>query len=599
MLKKYELTWDLDSIFNGGSSSEELHVYMKSLEENFTALTSLVDQFSIPQEASEVSELENVIVLLEKSSKKLQEISSFISCLTAQDVYDQQAKLLVGRRNEFAAQYASILTKLDQKFVQIIDEVWQDLLSQPTIEPFTFILNERRELAKEKLPTDQEILINDLSVDGYHAWDHMYETLVGKMSIPVTEDKETIHLSIGQAANRLNSPKREERKEAFDNLEKAWLNQSDLFSETLNHLAGFRLQTYKHRGWDSVLKEPLSYNRMSEKTLHAMWGTITNNKTPFVSYLKRKAQLLGIEELSWFDLEAPITDSSSAVSYNEAAHLIIEQFALFSPKMAAFAAKAFENNWIEAEDRSNKQPGGFCTSFPDSQQTRIFMTYSETASNAATLAHELGHAYHQEVMGNLEVLNQDYAMNVAETASTFAEMIVADAAVKNAANQQEKIALLEDKIQRSVAFFMNIHARFLFENRFYEARKKGVVSAEELDQLMVDAQKEAYCGELNGYDPTFWASKLHFHITDVPFYNFPYTFGYLFSLGIYARAMDSDNSFEASYNALLADTGRMRVEDLAKKHLDVDLEGLDFWESAIQLCINDVEEFLRLTEDKV
>ncbi len=262
--------------------------------------------------------------------------------------------------------------------------------------------------------------------------------------------------------------------------------------------------------------------------------------------------------------------------------------------MADFAKMTFEKRWIEAEDRAGKRPGGFCTSFPDSQQTRVFMTYSGTSSNISTLAHELGHAYHQHVMNDIHGMNQRYAMNVAETASTFAEMIVADATVKSAKDKQERLELLEDKLQRSIAFFMNFHARFLFETRFYEERKQGMVSVNRLNELMIEAQKEAYCEALSEYDPNFWSSKLHFHITGTPFYNFPYSFGYLFSLGIYAHATKSDKSFEDDYIALLRDTGRMNVEDLAMKHLNVDLTKPDFWEDAIALCVKDVEEFVSL-----
>ena len=189
-------------------------------------------------------------------------------------------------------------------------------------------------------------------------------------------------------------------------------------------------------------------------------------------------------------------------------------------------------------------------------------------------------------------------MNVAETASTFAEMIVADAAVKNAKDEEEKIALLDDKIQRSVALLMNIHARFLFETRFYEERKAVKCQLKRLNELMVEAQKEAYCDALDEYHPLFWASKLHFYITGVPFYNFPYTFGYLFSLGIYAQALEEGTGYEEKYIALLKDTASMKVEDLALKHFQVDLVQKDFWEKAVRICIDDIDEFLQLTENK-
>ncbi|WP_226034533.1 M3 family oligoendopeptidase [Aquibacillus saliphilus] len=599
MNSQYTMEWNLDSLFSGGSSSKELHNYISELKKNMDVLLSAVNKFIIPEHSNDSKDLEDVIQLLEKATKQLSEFSSFVSCLSAQDVGDKEAKLLVGKRSQLSSLYATTISKFDQKLVQIEENVWEHLIEQQTLIAFKFVLNERRKLAKEKLPIEQEILLNDLSVDGYHAWGEMYDTIVGKMSVELTNGDESEHLSVGQAANRLSDPSRLKRKEAFTELEKEWKKNSELFAETINHLAGFRLQTYNHRGWAHVLKEPLDYNRMSDETLHAMWEAIANNKTPFVSYLKRKAELLGLEKLSWFDLEAPIATSTKTINFDEAARTIIEQFSRFSTNMAEFAQTAFDKGWIEAEDRAGKRPGGFCTSFPDSGETRIFMTYSGTASNVATLAHELGHGYHQHVMDELSVLNQDYAMNVAETASTLAEMVIADAAVRNATTQDEKISLLEEKIQRSVAFFMNIHSRFLFENKFYLERRNGIVSAERLSELMVEAQKEAYCNELESYDPTFWASKLHFHITDVPFYNFPYTFGYLFSLGIYANAVESDGNFEESYKELLRDTGIMTVEDLAKKHLNVDLGGLDFWEKGIELCIADVEEFLRLTENKI
>ncbi|SEA16316.1 oligoendopeptidase, pepF/M3 family [Thalassobacillus cyri] len=591
-MNTYNQRWDLDSIFPGGSESKELRNYVQETERLLERLDKEVVDFQLPSYQSGIGTMMEVVDLLQSVTKRIREIGAFVSCLTAQNVKDVKAKEWLAKRSQLGAQYGNILTKLDQKFIQVDEDSWSRLLQQEMVAPIAFVLDERRGRAKEKLPLEQESLINDLSVDGYHSWGQMYNSMVGKMTI----DFQGKELSVGQASNKLSSSNREVRKEVAGKLKEAWRGQSDLFTETINHLAGFRLQTYKHRGWKNVLKEPLDFNRMSGKTLDAMWTAITKHKDTYKTYLQRKADLLGLDKLSMYDVGAPLEETEQTMSYDEGAAFIVEQFRKFSPKMADFAKMAFENRWIEAEDRSGKRPGGFCTSFPDSKQTRIFMTYSGTASNVATLAHELGHAYHQHVMNDLPILNQGYAMNVAETASTFAEMIVADAAVKNAKTEAEKLSLLEDKVQRSVAFFMNIHARFLFEIRFYEERKQGMVPTDRLNEMMVDAQKEAYQEALGEYDPYFWASKLHFHITGVPFYNFPYTFGYLFSLGIYAKAAKEGKGFEDKYSSLLQDTGKMRVEDLAMKHLGVDLEEEEFWEDAFKLCTADVEEFLSLTE---
>ncbi|WP_047982986.1 M3 family oligoendopeptidase [Ornithinibacillus californiensis] len=591
--REYEMTWDLDVIFPGGSESKEFQSYLETVSNDMEDLSAMVHAFN-PEDKEGISKLANIVNKLEKTMKKLRESFAFISCLSAQNVNDTNASLLVAKRSSFGAQMGGIRTSLNQKLAAISEEEWQDLLQHEQLQEVAFVLNETRTAAKEMLPAEQEVLINDLAVDGYNAWGQMYETIVGKMIVEIEENGETKSYSVGQAANKLSSPDAEFRKYVFKQISKAWEDNADLFGQTLNHLAGFRLQKYKHRGWGDVLKEPLKINRMKRETLDVMWNAISNNKKHFVKYLNKKAELLGNEKLSIYDISAPLSKTVNNVPYTEGANFIVDHFGKFSPKMAEFAKMTFEKRWIEAEDRAGKRPGGFCTSFPDSEQTRVFMTYSGTTSNISTLAHELGHAYHQHVMNDVHGMNQGYAMNVAETASTFAEMIVADATVKSAESKEEKLELLEDKLQRSIAFFMNIHARFLFETRFYEERKQGMVSVKRLNELMIEAQKEAYCDSLDEYDPNFWSSKLHFHITGTPFYNFPYTFGYLFSLGIYAYAEKSNRSFEDDYIALLRDTGRMNVEDLAMKHLNVDLTKPDFWEDAIALCVRDVEEFVSL-----
>ncbi|MDR4228121.1 M3 family oligoendopeptidase [Bacillus mojavensis] len=591
-LQGVDKTWDLDSFFKGGSQSEEFKRYIEKLSQSLRAFQDMTDAFEPPETPADAGRLTTLLDAFEQNSVKLQQAGAFVSCLQAQNISDQKANEHKSFMHQLVADFQSSLVTLDHKLVEIDQGVWEELLKTPGLREVSYILNERRERVAEKLSPDKEKLIGSLAVDGYHAWDDLYHIVVGKMTIPFEEKQ----LSVGQAENMMSHQDRTVRKTVFERINHAWEREQDIFSSTLNHLAGFRLETYKARGWQDVLKEPLQINRMKKETLDTMWQVITENKQPFVQFLNRKASMLGLEKLNWYDVEAPIGSAGKEYSYDEAANLIISQFSTFGRKLSAFTEKAFRDRWIEAEDRSGKRVGGFCTSFPDSGESRIFMTFSGSASNVSTLAHELGHAFHQEAMLNVRPLNRSYAMNVAETASTFAEMIVADATVNQAETKEEKLVLLEDKVQRSVAFFMNIHARFLFETRFYEERKRGIVPADRLNELMEEAQKEAFCGALDEYHPLFWASKLHFHITRVPFYNYPYTFGYLFSLGIYALALEEKNTFEEKYIALLRDTASMTVEDLAMKHLGADITKRDFWENAIKLAVQDAEAFLQMTE---
>lgn len=595
MQPRFSQTWDLDVIFPGGSRSQSFADFLEGLASDISAFGEQVRQMRVPGNENDAEALVPCLQLLQQIALKLREADSFVACLAAENQHDQQAVRLGSRIKSLYADYTSALTLFDHTLTLIAAPVWSAILHKPAFEPVAYPLSERRALAKEKMSPPLESLAGDLSVDGYHAWGDLYNLAVSHIRIPFEQDGQVTELSAGQAANKLHHPDRAVRQRLFRQWEEAWAGQADFCAEALNRLAGFRLRLYKHRGWTSILKEPLAVNRMSPETLEVMWDVIERNKPLFVAYLQRKAQLLGVEGLSWADVEAPLGQATKEYGYEEGAALILEQFRRFSPKMADFAETAFRQRWIEAEDRPGKRPGGFCTSFPLSRATRIFMTYAGTASNVSTLAHELGHAYHQHVMDDLPALAQDYAMNVAETASTFAEMIVSDAALQQAGSDNERLALLEDKIQRSVAFYMNIHARFLFETSFYEERKNGLLSVERLNELMVEAQKRGYRDALSEYHPHFWASKLHFYITEVPFYNFPYTFGYLFSAGIYAIARQEGRSFEDRYVALLRDTGRMTAEKLAHKHLGVDLTKPEFWQQAMEGSIADVNRFLQLT----
>lgn len=594
--KKYSEVWDLETLFPGGSDSKQFAQHLDNAEMEISLFHKMVRDWHSGNIDNDKAALKGTLQAFERAAKKIRQAGAFIGCLQAQDTNDRKVSQLEARLSGLRADFQNALSSFDRLLSLIDDPSWSEILKDSAIAELSFVLSERRSIAKEKLTPEQEALINVLSIDGYDSWGQMYDLIVGKMKIVVNEHNQKESLSVGQAHNRFSSSNRQERSSMFRKWEEAWGGESDYFAKILNHLAGFRLKVYEQRGWEDHLKEPLAISRMKKETLEAMWAVINENKQYLVQYLNRKASLLGIERMSWYDLDAPLGKAISQVSYQEGAEFIQQQFSQFGEKLATFARKAFEEKWIEAEDRAGKAPGGFCTYFPESGESRIFMTYSGTPSNVSTLAHELGHGFHSAAMHGVHYLNRNYAMNVAETASTFAEMIVSDASVKTAKSNEEKLALLDDKIQRTVALLMNIHARFLFETRFYEERKHGLVPRDRLNEIMLDAQKEAYSDALEEYHPLFWASKLHFFITDVPFYNFPYTFGYLFSLGIYSQALKEGKNYEEKYIALLKDTACMTVEDLAKKHLQVDLSQQEFWRSAVKMCVDDIEEFLRLTE---
>lgn len=595
----YAETWDLDSIYPGGSKSKALQEKIQVVNEEIKDYKKLLDRWQVQEDAS-ASTLKKVLEKREKIQNGLGQASSFVQM--CQDAYmdDEYANVVMGQVMDLASEMQKLSNTFMKKLTAMQEKDFHKLLQDEELHHVSFVLNEIRDEGKRLLSEEEERLIADLNKDGLSAWSRLYDTAVSVMTIPFTDSEGKVRdLSIGQAMNRMHAdPDPKVRKQLFAKWEEAWAKYAPVFADTLNHLAGYRITLQQAHSRKDHLEEPLEYNRMSKATLDAMWTAVANNKQPFIDFLNQKANVLGMEKLGWQDVDAPITVGDTApiqFTYDEACDFVIENFATFSSKLASFSEHALNNRWVEAEDRPNKRPGGYCTGLPELKESRIFMTFSGSPADTSTLAHELGHAFHNHVMKDLPALNKEYAMNVAETASTFAETIIGNATIENAANEAEKIALLNSKLENATAMFLNIHSRFLFEDAFYSERKEGIVSASRLNELMLQAQKEAYKDSLASYHPHFWCSKLHFFIDDVPFYNFPYTFGYLFSLGIYAKYLEEPNGFEDQYIALLRDTGSMTVEQLAKKHLKADLTKPDFWEAGIQLAAKDVEEFIRLT----
>lgn len=597
MSKELPQRWDIESIFPGGSQSPALSGHLDDVGQGLEAVRAKLEAAPAAAGTPEWRDFwHDVLERIQRLAEMTYQGSAFVGCLMSQDLKDREARVLVGRTTQVSAGLQTVASLADDHLLRMTEAEFEALLADERIAPLAFNLRERRAVARRKMNTERELLATDLSVDGYHGWGTLYDTIVGRMTIKLEVDGKEEELSVGQASNKFYEPDRALRSQLFAKWEEAWSKEAELCAGTLNHISGYRLSLYKHRGWSSVLEEPLTINRMKQETLDAMWEAVSTAKPTLAKFLERKAKLLGFETMNWYDLNAPLGRAGRKMSYDEAAAFITENFGRFSPQMADFARRAFTNAWIEAENRPGKAPGAYCTGFPLQKESRIFMTFSGDPNSVRTLAHELGHGYHSHVMRNLPPLAQEYAMNVAETASTFAEILINAAAIATAPTREEKLALLDYKIGDAISYLMNIHGRFLFETRFYEARKKGMISIDRLNDMMEAAQKEAYAGALGLYHPHFWASKLHFYATDVPFYNFPYTFGYLFSAGIYARAKAEGPKFEQRYVDLLCDTGRMTVEDLAARHLGVDLTRPDFWLSGVQMALDDVNEFLSLTE---
>jgi len=591
----YPRVWDLENIFNGGSKSNQFLEHINRLESLVLELEASVQSLVPPLSTNEGIKVLHLVENVATIRLYISQANSFITCLLAENPKDEGAAILRGKVAQNESRFEKELSKVKKILIITKEDVWENILEAEEFQEYRFILNEWRENADHNLSEGEQNLISDLMVDGYHAWGHFYTNLVSSMIVNIEMNGKTENLSVGQAINLRSHHNEEVRKKAHYVLESTWEENEEIFSKVINHIAGFRIQVNKKRGIKSIIEDPLKKNRMKEETLNTMWSVISKHKQPFSNYLKRKAEMLGDSSMKAYNFWAPVTKSNQEITFEEAATLITEYFSQFGTELEGFVRQAFSEGWIEAENRPNKSAIPFCAGFPLTGESRVFMTFSGTFLNVLTLVHELGHAFHNHAMKSVNGLNKRYPLSIAETASTFSEMIVFDAAMKKAQSKEEKLFILDEKLKRSVMNFMNIHSRFLFEQQFYKDRNEGIVSANRLNQLMEESINEAYAGSLDQPSIYSWVWTPHYYITQSPFYNFPYTFGYLFALGIYAKAKETGKDFEKDYLNLLRDSGSMSVEDLVMKHLGEDISSEKFWEKGMELCVKDAEEFLKLT----
>ena len=409
-------------------------------------------------------------------------------------------------------------------------------------------------------------------------------------------------MGLAEASNLLSSPIRALRLEAFDAISAGWEGEQETVAAILNALNGWRLELARQRGNTRLLDAldlSCHQSHIERATLDALMSETWQARTLGQRALELMAERLGLDDLGPEDLFAPPPASSSRdIPFDEAIALIADAFSRFDPEMGAFTRMMAEKGWIDAAPTPNRRTGAYCTKFAEPVEPRVFVTYAGTMDNVITLAHELGHAWHNWVIRDLPMSQRSYPMTLAETASIFAETLVRSALFELAQSPEEQLAITWAEADGAATFLVNIPARFDFERALVAERAQGYVPAERLKALTDEAWGRWYEGSLTRYHPMFWAAKAHFSIAGFGFYNYPYLFGYLFSLGVYKQLMSrkaaGEEGVAEAYRALLRDTGRMSAEDLVAKHLGQDIREAAFWQGSLAQVAQAVERFAQL-----
>lgn len=466
------------------------------------------------------------------------------------------------------------------------------IASDPLFEEYRFILERKKLGSLHLLPGIGEKVMAKLKISGSNAWAELQQYLTS--TVKVTYRGEEINLSA--VRNLAYSAEAEVRKDAYEAELACYRSIEDSVAYALNSLKLETLNECELRGYESPLARTLEQSNMEKKTLDAMFAAIDQKLPMFRRYLKVKAHALGHENgLPWYDLFAPMGKSSTRFTTQDARDYLVELFSHFDDELSGMVARAFDEEWIDFYPRSGKAGGAFCSGVSCIGQSRILTNFDGTLGDVVTLAHELGHAFHNQCIADHRPLNHDYSMPVAETASTFNECVVMNHAIAQAADDAEKLNLIESQLQDVTQIIVDIYSRYRFEDAVLRRRKEEFMGAAELCRIMLQAQADSYGDGLDSAlrHPYMWLCKSHYYGST--FYNFPYAFGGLFARGLYAKYAQEGASFVPIYKKLLHTTTVATAEDAAKV-AGIDLTDKEFWLSALAEVEEKIDMFCALVE---
>ncbi|HJR80104.1 MAG TPA: M3 family oligoendopeptidase [Anaerolineales bacterium] len=593
--------WDLSNVYPSLESEEfkaavdDYKTQVAELQDYFDEVVAKAKAQTAPKELASI--IGDIVDRFNSAQTLSDTIVPFIDSYVTTDSRD---KLAMKTLSEF--ERASLpMDKLNIRFKAWLGEIAsvldEALTYNSSAQAHAFMLKEAAEQSRYLMSEAEEALASELNLSGGNAWSKLQGTVTSQLSVDFELDGETQKLPMPALINLRTHPEEETRHRAYDAENKAWDSVREVLAACMNGVKGEVITLNKRRGREDALHSALDQARIDRKTLEAMLAAMEASFPMFRRYYKHKAKLIGKEKLAWWDIYAPVGKADTRYTFKEASDFILDAFEKFSPELRSFSAQAFDNNWIDAEMREGKRGGGFCMQVQGVKESRILVNFDGSQDQISTIAHELGHAFHNECAYQFDktVLQQITPMTLAETASTFCETTVTEAVLSQVKDPQEELAVLEGQLNNASQVIVDIYSRYLFEKEVFERREQAELSVDDFCEIMERAQKAAYG---DGLDERYlqkymWTWKPHYYSTGVSFYNFPYSFGLLFGTGLYAIYKQRGSEFVEDYKALLASTGEASAADLAAR-FGIDIRTRKFWEDSLAIIGSRVDRYCEL-----
>ena len=557
--------WDLESIYPSVTSP--------LFEDDINAIYQKAEELK-SKSADKNSSILSILSLYDEMADIVENVGSYVYTSFSVNTTDRDVLAAMGKAEKAQTVASDASTVMVHYLSQRTDE-----FSSPELEPYALFLKEVKTEAEHMMSLEEEALANEMLQVSASAWSRLQESVTAS----IHDGDKTLTQLRGLAMDSDRSV----RKDAYEREVKILADNKTAIAAALNGVKGTALLLEKRRGWKDPLDRSCNTARISRKALSALIEALEESLPIFRDYLKTKAKLLGLERLEWYDMFAPVGDASMSFTFEEAKALIIDAYSSFSPEVGEFIKNALDSHWVDPEAHEGKIGGAYDIFFPKKKESRVMMNWEGTYDSVSTLAHELGHAYHDSVVKNYPASQRSYPMTLAETASIFGETVIFQEVLKKA-DKDQQLSLIEAYVQGACQVCVDILSRFYFERSAFEARKDGEVTADDFSAMMLKAQEDTYGDGLGVKHQYMWAVKGHYYNEGSSFYNYPYAFGQLFALGLFA-SKDSVPDFPKHYKEVLSMTGRFEAKEVAAA-AGCDIEDKEFWKKGISVIAGYIEK---------
>jgi oligoendopeptidase F len=593
--------WRLDTIFADIESPD--------FREAVSEITQGTDDLAAYFEANQVGPdgtpgddaagiLEESLLRVESILVRFRDVSAFLQGRIDTDAFDDRSQAERSKLRPVGSRLNVLLKRLSAWLGKV--DLERATAESELVREHRYVLGRYQLLAEHLMGGEAEELAAVLDNSAGSAWAQLHSALIGRgtISVRLSGDTES-ELNVAELKQLLYDPSREVRRRAYG-AEMELLERHEVsYAAAMNSIKGQVGELARRRGWDSPLDESLFGNAMSRRSLDALQQAVRESFPVFRRYLKAKARFLGLERLAWYDLLAPVSAGEPAqFGWEQARDFVVENFGRYSPELASFAERAFSEGWMDAPSRKGKVNGAYCVAIPGKRESRVLLNFGGKLDDLFTIAHELGHAFHNDCMYRFGRTNlqRSTPMTLAETASIFCETIAMNALLKSS-DDRSRLAILEQDLVGANQIVVDIDSRFRFELGVFEKRQERELSVDEMKQLMVEAQNATYGDGLaaDSRHPLMWAHKGHYYSSGRSFYNYPYTFGQLFGLGLYRVFQSEPEGFQGRYERLLASTGMAEAAELGRR-FGIDIEDVEFWRGSLAIFSERVTDYEKLVE---